>query len=65
MQLAPRRVLLNLDVRFRAGLSGDALIAAVDRLEARIRAARPEVGEVFIEIEGLRGKKAEGAGVGG
>lgn len=63
MQLAPRRVLLNLDVRFRAGLSGDTPIAAVDRLEARIREARPEVGEVFIEIEGLRGKKAGGASI--
>jgi cation diffusion facilitator family transporter len=55
MQLGPRRVLLNLDVRFRPGLSGDALVEAVDRLEGRIREAHPEMREIFIEIEGLKG----------
>jgi divalent metal cation (Fe/Co/Zn/Cd) transporter len=55
MQLGPRRVLLNLDVRFRPGLTGDALVEAVDRLEGRIREAHPEMREIFIEIEGLKG----------
>ena len=64
MQLAPRRVLLNVDIRFRAGMTGSALIEAVDRLEARIREAHPEVGEIFIEIEALRGQERRGAGEG-
>jgi cation diffusion facilitator family transporter len=56
MQLAPQRVLLNVDIRFRPNMSGSALVEAVDRLEARIREAHPQVGEIFIEIEALRGK---------
>jgi cation diffusion facilitator family transporter len=54
MQLAPRRVLLNVDVRFRPGMSASALVEAVDRLEARIREAHPQVEEIFIEFEALR-----------
>jgi cation diffusion facilitator family transporter len=54
MQLGPRDVLLNVDVRFRSDLSADALTAAVDRLEWSIRQKHPEIRQIFIEAEAFR-----------
>ena len=53
MHFGPNDVLLNLDVQFRANLSGVELAASVDRLEKRIRHAHPEIKRIFIEAEGL------------
>ncbi len=54
MQLSPSEVLLNLEVRFRAGLDVRELEAVVARLEDGIRAKHPEVHKMFIEASSLR-----------
>jgi len=54
MHLAPKEVLLNLEVRFRKGLSVAELESAVDRMEKRIRDKYPQVKRIFIEAESLR-----------
>jgi cation diffusion facilitator family transporter len=54
MQLGPEEVLLNLDVQFRQGLSAEAVVEAVDRLECRIRTGHKEVRRIFIEAERFR-----------
>jgi len=53
MHLGPHEILLNLDVQFRAGLSAGEIVAAVERLEAAIRSAQPEVRRIFIEARQL------------
>jgi len=55
MHLGPHGVLVNLDVQFRRGLSAAELEKAVDRLEARIRKAHPEVERIFLEARALAG----------
>ncbi|EIC19759.1 cation diffusion facilitator family transporter [Thiorhodovibrio frisius] len=59
MHLGPDEVLLNLDVRFRSGLSSETIMGVVDRLERGIRERHPEIKRIFIEAESLR---REGAG---
>jgi cation diffusion facilitator family transporter len=54
MHFGPENVLLNLDVRFHSGLPSERLVAAVDRLERRIRAEIPTIGRIFIEANALR-----------
>lgn len=51
MHFGPDDVLLNLDVQFRAELSGSELVAAIDRLEQKIRADYPEVKRIFVEAD--------------
>lgn len=51
MHFGPGDVLLNLDVRFRSGLSAHGIARAVDRLEAAIRRRHPEIRRIFIEAE--------------
>jgi cation diffusion facilitator family transporter len=58
MHLGPHGVLVNLDVQFRRGLSAVELEKAVDRLEARIRKAHPEVERIFLEARALAGSAA-------
>jgi cation diffusion facilitator family transporter len=50
----PETVLVLMDVVFRKGLDGDAIIAATDRLEARVRERRPQVKHIYVEAESLR-----------
>jgi cation diffusion facilitator family transporter len=54
MHFGPDEVLLNLDVRFRSGLSSETIMGAVDRLERGIRERHPEIKRIFIEAESLR-----------
>jgi cation diffusion facilitator family transporter len=54
MQMAPDEVLLNMDIQFRRDLSADALIAAIDRIEAAIRKQHPSVSRIFLEVEAVR-----------
>jgi divalent metal cation (Fe/Co/Zn/Cd) transporter len=54
MQLAPDEVLLNLGLHFREGLTLGEVEGAVDRLEAKIRGAHPEVKRIFIEAQSFR-----------
>jgi cation diffusion facilitator family transporter len=63
MHLAPREILVNLDVGFRPGLATEQIVAAVDRLEAQIRRRQPEVRRIYIEAEGLRTVSGSGAKV--
>ncbi|NEV62605.1 cation diffusion facilitator family transporter [Thiorhodococcus minor] len=53
MHLGPKEVLLNLDIRFKQGLSNASLMSAVDRIEQAIRARYPEIRRIFIEAESL------------
>ena len=53
MQLSPESVLLNLDLRFRDGVAGNALPESIDRLETLIRERYPHVKEIFIEAQAL------------
>lgn len=55
MHFGPDQVLLNLNVEFRPDLTTDELTAAVERLEAEVRSAYPEVGRIFIEANALKG----------
>jgi divalent metal cation (Fe/Co/Zn/Cd) transporter len=52
----PASVLLNMDIQFREGLSSDAVEAAVDRIERRIRAKHPEIKNIFVEAESISGR---------
>ncbi|MBK1725125.1 cation diffusion facilitator family transporter [Thiocystis violacea] len=54
MHFGPDEVLLNLDVRFRSGLSSETIMGVVDRLERGIRDRHPEIKRIFIEAESLR-----------
>jgi len=56
MHFGPEQVLLNLDIEFRPNLSASEVTAAVDRLEKRIRAKRPNVKRIFIEAQSLKGR---------
>jgi cation diffusion facilitator family transporter len=49
MQLAPHSILVNMDVRFEAGLSQQELEGAVARLEATIREREPDCTRIFVE----------------
>ncbi|HET9793348.1 MAG TPA: cation diffusion facilitator family transporter [Thermoanaerobaculia bacterium] len=60
MHLGPADVLLNLELRFRRGLSLEDVESAVRRLEAEIRRRFPEVRRIFLEAESLAGSKASG-----
>jgi len=54
MHFGPNDILLNLDVRFRPGLSSEQIMSVVDRLERAIRGRYPEIRRIFIEAESLR-----------
>lgn len=54
MQLGPKQVLLNVEIRFRRGLDVQGLEAAVDRIENRIRKEEPTIERIFIEADSLK-----------
>lgn len=49
MHLGPNEVLVNLEIRFRDGLSAVELVSAVVRVEETIRSKHPRLTRVFIE----------------
>jgi cation diffusion facilitator family transporter len=53
MHFGPHEILVNLDIKFRPGISAEEIEAAVDRLEAGIRKAHPDVKRIFIEAESI------------
>jgi cation diffusion facilitator family transporter len=55
LHLGPEDILVNLEVHFADGLDTDALEAAVDDIERRIREAVPAAKRIFIEAESIRG----------
>lgn len=58
MQLAPSQVLLNIELRFRAGLDRDGIERVIDRIEEEIRRRAPEVTRIYIEAESLKPRAA-------
>ena len=53
MQLGPDELLLNLNVDFRTGLSGDEVKSAVARIENTLRRAHPEIKVIYLEASAL------------
>jgi cation diffusion facilitator family transporter len=51
MHLGPEEVLLNIEVKFKPGLSVEQVHAAVHRIEACISKPYPQVSRVFVEVE--------------
>ncbi len=60
MHLGPDDVLLNLDLQFRDGLSGDDIAAAIDGVEERVRRRYPQIKRIFLEAESIRRGGADG-----
>jgi cation diffusion facilitator family transporter len=54
MYLGPADLLVNLDVAFRAGSDLTDVRDSIDRIEAALKAAFPEVSRVYIEVASLR-----------
>ena len=61
MHFGPQEVLLNLDIKFRSGLTAEEVEAAVDRIEAVIREHHPEVKRIFIEAESITATRRDAA----
>jgi cation diffusion facilitator family transporter len=53
LYLGPQDLLVNLDVAFRAGSDASAIRGSIDRIEAELKAAFPEVNRVYIEVASL------------
>ncbi|MEH2048791.1 cation diffusion facilitator family transporter [Nostoc sp.] len=53
MQLAPKEVLLNLELQFFHNLTGEQIALTVESLEASIRQKHPEIKQIFIEAKSL------------
>ena len=60
MHLGPYELLVNVDVEFRRGLSGDGTAAAIGRIEDAIHANHPEVKRIFLEARNLHGVHQNG-----
>jgi cation diffusion facilitator family transporter len=59
MHFGPMDVLVNISVDVRDTLTGAAIEAGVSALEARIKRLHPQVGRVFIEVQGSAASDAE------
>ncbi|MEH1781995.1 MAG: cation diffusion facilitator family transporter [Nostoc sp.] len=53
MQLAPKEVLLNLEIQFSHNLTGEEIALTVESLEASIRQNHPDIKQIFIEAKSL------------
>jgi cation diffusion facilitator family transporter len=53
MYVGPKELLVNLDVAFRDGVDATGMHAAIARVEAALKGAYPEVGNVYIEAASL------------
>ncbi|MDZ8225695.1 MULTISPECIES: cation diffusion facilitator family transporter [unclassified Nostoc] len=53
MQLAPKEVLLNLEIQFSHNLTGEEIALTVESLEAKISQKHPEIKQIFIEAKSL------------
>jgi cation diffusion facilitator family transporter len=53
MYVGPKELLVNLDVAFRAGVDAAGMHASIARVEDALKAAYPEVGNVYIEAASL------------
>jgi divalent metal cation (Fe/Co/Zn/Cd) transporter len=53
MFVGPKELLVNLDVEFRPGVDAPGMHASIARIESALKAAYPEVGNVYIEAASL------------
>jgi len=63
MYFGPHDALLALNVEFKNGLGPKATEQAVDRIEAAIRSAHPEIRHIYIEADSLK-KAVQGEALG-
>ena len=61
MYFGPHTILLTMNIQFRKGLSGSIIEAAIDRIEARIKSAHPDVAHIYLEVDSLRSRGDENA----
>jgi divalent metal cation (Fe/Co/Zn/Cd) transporter len=59
MYIGPQEVLVTTSVVFADGTPAEAIAAAIDRMETRIREQFPKVGRIYIEV--APGRKSAGA----
>jgi cation diffusion facilitator family transporter len=57
MHFGPDEILINMDLQFAEGLSGDELVTAINRVEKQIRKRHPQVSHVFIEAGAVAGEE--------
>ena len=55
MHFGPKEILLSLDVQFQADLQASRLVKVIDELEMQIHQKYPNINQIFIEVEGLKG----------
>jgi len=55
MHMGPNEILVNIDVDLVDDLGNDGIEATIDELEAAIRAVVPGAGNIFVELESIRG----------
>ena len=54
IQLSPEEIFLALDIQFKPKLSASELVSIIDELEKKIHQEDSSVGQIFIEIQGLK-----------
>jgi divalent metal cation (Fe/Co/Zn/Cd) transporter len=54
MYFGPNEVLLNMDLKFKAALTAQDIVSAVDQLEASLRREFPEIHRISIEARSFR-----------
>lgn len=59
MYFGPHHALLTMNVQFRGALLGAGVHAAIDRIEAAIRARCPDIQQIYLEVDALRERKAD------
>ena len=57
MYFGPANVLLTMNVRFRDGLSREALEGSIDAIEASVRGQYPHIRHIYIEAESIGSKR--------
>jgi len=55
MHFGPNEILLSLDVQFQSQLQASKLVKVIDELEMQIHQKYPNISQIFIEVEGLKG----------
>lgn len=55
MHFGPNEILLSLDVQFHPDLRAAELVTVIDELEMQIHHEYPDIQQIFIEVEGLKG----------
>lgn len=59
VHLSPNEVFLALDAQFKPDLPASELVKAINEIEKRIREKHTSVGQIFIEVQGLKNSKSQ------